>query len=221
MLQRNATNSGATPIVETPSIWETTASALRALIDRNTPGEPERQAVARELRSLHHHLRQTTPGYQGALEDALAPESRPPAVGWSWKVLADNPAVRGGLLGIYAGRPIPAHDHPGSRGALLVLTGKLRVTWFAIQRQMPGDLTELRRVAQQDCRAGETALIDAGERNIHHVVALTERCFTLNLLLSPFAEPERSWYLPIIDTEPDVMIVRRLPRKAPLRATVQ
>ena len=186
-----------------------------------TDRQLQREATAGVLGELHHALLGNAPAYRATLEEALAAPPRPADSGWSWTVLVDNPLMRGGLLGVFAGYPIPAHDHPGSCGALFVLTGRLRVSWYTVRRRFPGDLAELQQVAQHDCAPGEAALIDEGDRNIHQVVALTEHCLTLNLLVSPFIEAQRSWYLPIIDTEPDVVVARQLSANALLRVKAQ
>jgi hypothetical protein len=221
MLQRNATNSSYSPVPGTPTAWDTAVREFRELTDRMAAGELQCEAAAGVLGALHQALLQDAPAYRSTVEEMLAAPSRPAGSGWSWSVLVDNPLLRCGLLGVYAGYPIPAHDHPGSQGALLVLTGKLRVSWYAVRRRLPGDLIELHTVAQRDFDVGDAALIDTEDRNIHQVVALTERCLTLNLLVPPFTETQRSWYLPIIDTEPGVMVARRLSANALLRATAQ
>lgn len=117
---------------------------------------------------------------------------------WGWQSWMDTQALRIGFLTVDANKPIPIHDHPGSAGLLIVLQGKLQVQQFtASTEHTSARRIELSLEQELDAGPGEFVTFSPFAGNIHSVRAHEETCIVLDVLLTPYKEQERGWYMPI------------------------
>jgi len=117
---------------------------------------------------------------------------------WGWQSWMDTHALRIGFLTVHENKPVPIHDHPGSAGLLVVLQGRLQVQQFsAAQTHSSARGIKLSLDQQLQARSGEFATFSPFEGNIHSVRAPEGPCIVLDILLKPYKEQERGWYMPI------------------------
>lgn len=123
--------------------------------------------------------------------------------GWGWLPFRDDASLRLGLLTIHSGQPISIHDHPGSTGLLLILEGSLQIINYAcaspIKPTATRQMVSLTETGKQSLSAGDITLFDPTEGNIHAVAADRGPCVVLDILLSPYSDDERGWYMPLDD----------------------
>lgn len=119
--------------------------------------------------------------------------------GWRWRPKMDTNQLRIGFLTLHENKSVPIHDHPGSSGLLVILKGRLLVQQF--QRSDSNSSTrrtiELTRTEEHEAGPGEFAIISPDHGNIHSIRAIEGPCFVLDILLSPYSERERGWYMSI------------------------
>lgn len=119
--------------------------------------------------------------------------------GWSWTGLIDNEYLRVGLLSLNEESTIPIHDHPGSSGLLLILEGHLRVQEYqchaASMTQSQRRIVEMERVNRQLFGPGEYGAFSSTQGNIHSLQSFDRPCLILGLLLSPYRNEDRTWYM--------------------------
>ncbi len=122
--------------------------------------------------------------------------------GWGWNPFIDNVDNRVGLLTLNINNPIPIHDHPQAVGILVVIEGALGVSNYVLEGVTElgrSKSAELRRVANRTFYPGQSAVITPAEQNIHALKSESESCVVLDILLQPYQEAQRTWYLPVTE----------------------
>jgi len=120
---------------------------------------------------------------------------------WDWFLLHQDEALRAGVIAVSPYRPVPAHDHPGASGILLMLEGHLiehRYQLDTVDESVSGKVTLI---------AGETRYLDAGHysiylpdwNNVHSLSAMGRPAIALSIQLNPMQDSKRSWFLPVRD----------------------
>lgn len=95
---------------------------------------------------------------------------------------------------------IPLHDHPGSRGGQVVLSGAVRLRQFdpdPVERSEGSRLAVLRLLSDRVLGEGGTGVYTETQGNVHDLEAMSPVCVLLNLVLAPFPVHTRSWYFPV------------------------
>jgi hypothetical protein len=144
--------------------------------------------------------------------------------GWGWKPYVSEPELNIGLLRIYKNNPIPIHDHPGASGVLLVLEGELKIDEFEIEHVVENEsirLANLSRNHQKNLKTSQFSIITPDEGNIHSLSTTSDVCTVLDVLLQPYDESKRTWYLPVnekISTE-NIFTVFRLNNQSVLQSS--
>lgn len=121
---------------------------------------------------------------------------------WS-KVLFADEHIRVGLQAVCQGNPIPLHDHPGSAGVVLVLSGIVNFQYANLPRNQgtPGPV-ELQIARVRDRLAGQVCWFHAEDRNIHRVEAKTDYAVMLVAHLRQRDNGRRHMYFPVSEYEP-------------------
>ena len=121
--------------------------------------------------------------------------------GWGWQSIISTPELRIGLLEIHKNKSIPIHDHPGACGTLIVLKGNLEVSIYqSNSNQQTGEtgFAVLSKQHRQIVKEKESAIITETEGNIHSLASMTDTCIVLDILLRPYDERLRTWYMPVV-----------------------
>lgn len=135
---------------------------------------------------------------------------------WLWQKLYQDTRIRIGLLTVYKRQPVPLHDHPGSSGALFLLTGSVEIDQYdhmnLYSQSDCAGLVLLHRTGNAVLTEREVSIFGVQHGNIHGLNSKTESSVMLNVLLEPYAPGDRSWYIPIYtDSASDsVLLTERL-----------
>lgn len=180
--------------------WEWFAAQLTAAYDQ-APGTES--AMTELLRPATHQL------YNWIVND---PEFRneflhcPDSLGrgsltWSTKLFSDD-NINAGLLAVYRDKPVPFHDHPGTLGVMLVLSGavKIRYADFTGDHGRVGPV-ELRITRVRERLPGEVCWFFANNRNIHQLEATTANTVMLVAHLPHVDVDKQSFYFPVGEYE--------------------
>jgi len=138
---------------------------------------------------------------------------------WDWHPLLDSDDVRAGVLTVYPGHAIPLHDHPGSTGLLIVLEADVTIRQYDLSTpakhkplHRPVELTMLHEYRFSP--AGYT-VFGPCSGNIHTLEAGDKPCTLFDVLLAPYRDHERSWYMPLQDSSDDPACVHAIRLKNP------
>jgi len=118
---------------------------------------------------------------------------------WGWHPLWDDEALRVGLLIVMPGAPIPLHDHPGSTGLLQVLEARVVIRQYtlrdlAISHGEP-ELVVLNIEGRRECVSNDWLFFGPEQGNIHTVSAVDGPCVLFDVLLHPYLDEDRSWFM--------------------------
>lgn len=119
--------------------------------------------------------------------------------GWGWQSIIAKPDLRIGLMELHRDKSIPIHDHPEGCGILVVLKGRLAISTYQASNNKKMEksvLVVLSKKERQILKEKEFALITETEGNIHSLASMDDICIVLDILLKPYDENQRSWYMP-------------------------
>lgn len=190
--------------LETTPIWREFLSGMRVALKRCKAGTVGIEEIAdHNIQLLHKELAKTTT-FKAAVRNATT--SQKDDHHWYWQSLLSSEKINAGLLTVYAGQPIPLHDHPGANGMIIVLQGKVRVSQYQLTQELNANHSAnvaLRKISDRHLGMGETDMFLHNRGNIHGMRALSQKCIILDILIPPQTSEERSWYLPTItDSDP-------------------
>ena len=108
-----------------------------------------------------------------------------------------NDLLRVNVLAIKAENNLPLHDHPGSSGSMLVISGKVRAT--VCEQNKLTDITNQSRcmlsvVENKMFSTGETSCFTQDQQNIHSFEAVTDRAVVMAIHTPPFTAEQQSFF---------------------------
>ena len=102
------------------------------------------------------------------------------------------------LISMTPERSLPLHDHPGTSGSMMVISG--RVHAIACEQEAPrnGNQTRclLKVVKNTTLYTGDSCCFTETQQNIHSFKALTERAVIIIAHVNPFATNQQSYFFP-------------------------
>jgi len=180
--------------------WEWFAGKLAAAYEQ----APETEAaMAETLRMSTHQF------YNWVVND---PEFRtqylacPDSLGrgsitWSSRLYSDE-QVSAGLLAIYRDKPVPFHDHPGTLGVMLVLSGAVKIRYADMANEREGaGAVDLKITRIRERLPGEVCWFFAKDRNIHQLEATSANAIMLVAHLPRVDVDKQSFYFPVGEYE--------------------
>jgi len=181
--------------------WQRFATRVSAAYDATVESE---SAMANLLRPAAHQLYSwivEEPGFHEQLSlcrNTVHNESPNGS-----KVLFADEHIKAGLQAIYRDNPIPLHDHPGTAGIVLVLSGVINFQYANISANQanPGPV-ELQIARVRDRLPGQVCWFHAEHRNIHRVEAKTGNAIMLVVHLRRGDAGPRHMYFPVSQYEP-------------------
>ena len=181
--------------------WQQFASQVSAAFDA---AEEAESAMSGLLSPAAHQLYNWIAGTADFLQQlSLCPDTNSnESSNWSRVLFADE-HIKVGLQAVYLGNPIPLHDHPGSAGVVLVLSGAVNFQYANVIGSWtnPGPI-ELRIARIRNRLPGQVCWFHAEDRNIHRVEANTDRAIILVAHLRQGDGGSRHMYFPVSDYEP-------------------
>jgi hypothetical protein len=184
-----------------PNNWECFAEILAAAYAQAPKTEG---AMADLLRPATHQF------YNWIVSD---PEFRneflrcPDSIGrgsptWSTTLFSDD-NINAGLLAVYRDKPVPFHDHPGTLGVMLVLSGAVKIQYAnLVNEQDAFGPVELQITRVRERLPGEVCWFFANDRNIHQLEATTANTVILVAHLPHIDINQQSFYFPFGEYEP-------------------
>jgi hypothetical protein len=102
------------------------------------------------------------------------------------------------IFGLEKGRSITPHGHRNMASAHLVIAGKLRARNFDRLADEPEHLI-LQPTVDATIGRGAVSTMSTQRNNIHWFTALTDRAFTLDVVVSDLKEGDKSFYIDLVD----------------------
>lgn len=137
---------------------------------------------------------------------------------WGWLPLIEREDVRGGILHVGRQHPIPLHDHPGTFGVLLILSGEIRITQFdrIDARQPSGATVKLCNRGIHHLGPRDVSIYQPDHGNLHQLQAISDDCMIVEFMFEPYAWEQRSWYftLPEAKRSGDCVMARRISQQS-------
>lgn len=104
------------------------------------------------------------------------------------------------IFGLEKGRSITPHGHRNMASAHLVIAGKLRARNFDRLADEPEHLI-LKPTVDATIGRGAVSTMSTQRNNIHWFTALTDRAFTLDVVVSDLKEGDKSFYIDLVDPQ--------------------
>lgn len=112
------------------------------------------------------------------------------------------------LIALKPGNNLPLHDHPGSAGAMMVVSGDVRVVACEKKNDLNHSSCALTFVENKLLSTGETSCFTKEQHNIHSLKTVSERAVLLLIHTSPFSINEQTYFFtasPLQDIGSDVI----------------
>jgi hypothetical protein len=110
--------------------------------------------------------------------------------------LFENDFLRVNLISIKKERALPMHDHPGSSGAMMVISGKVHA--IAFEEEKSADNTQSSNILtitdSKIASVNETGCFTEDQYNIHSIKALTNRAVLMVIHTPPFAANQQTFF---------------------------
>lgn len=111
--------------------------------------------------------------------------------------LFENSSLHVNLVSLKFGSDLPLHDHPGSAGSMMVISGDVRV--IVCEESIPVSKTNQSRTLltvteNKIFSTGETSCFTLNKHNIHSFEALTDRAVLMVVHTPPFAVTQQSYF---------------------------
>ncbi|GEM_PF-2173500 len=185
----------ASPVAASDKIdWPEFVMRMKALSNRFVRGETDQSAMERQGLGLITRLDINAPSFEQAVSNSYESGN----LFWLWQRLVKSGRLDGGILNIDQTQMIPLHDHPGATGMVRVISGETEVWQFERLGEdihKPGK-AELRLVARQILRPGDTATITPDNGNIHALRSVSNECRMLDFFIPPFDRAQLLYYEP-------------------------
>jgi len=176
--------------------WAEFVDGIQAIYEHHTDHVDDRQAALARLIDEMYPVLLTDPALQQAI--ARCPQSCDPTrPGW-WSTLHESAMSHIALVAVYQGQAMPLHDHPGSHGLSVVLTGRAQVRQASIAELNPANgvakikLDSIEEMAQQ-----QFSWFDESHSNLHSIEAMTPIAHILAVHLPPIRRQEQAYYFPL------------------------
>ena len=111
--------------------------------------------------------------------------------------LFHNELLRANLISIDPGRSLPLHDHPGSSGSMMIISGDVRVVVCEQEKLITSSSLNtcmLTIVENKIFSTGETSCFTQDQHNIHSIEAVTDRVVIMVIHTSPFAANQQTYF---------------------------
>lgn len=207
------------PVNETPDIalrgvWKDFLGSIAGIGKGVYNTRAEMSSVLNHNLVLMHTLLMSTSIYRENVNSSFRRIAR--SKYWGWKTVYEDSLGKAGLFSIYDNAPVPLHDHPSSRGAIMVIEGEVEVERYNLhassRHQHGSGLVKLERCDKLRLKPFDITWFGKEEGNIHGMQALSEQCVMLKVQLLSHHSGDRSWYFPVpdVDQDQEVIAARRI-----------
>jgi hypothetical protein len=177
--------------------WSDFIAALQAIFETCSDQPTQRDEQLNQLVKQRYPSLLSTPQLQQALvmcphQHALSTPS------WAQTLYQDS-ACHIGLIAVYRGQAMPLHDHTGSSGLSLVLSGRARIRYARRMGVNPiSGMTQIKLADTQECSVQQVSGFDQ-QHNLHSIEAISARAQLLVVHLPPINREKQAFYFPLED----------------------
>jgi len=178
-------------------IWAEFVDGIQNIDERHADYRQDREtALAHLVAEMYPALLMDSKLQQAmALCPAAGTQTSP---SW-WHNLHEDRASQISFISVYQGQAMPLHDHPGSRGLSVVLSGRARIRYADIvQLDQASGIVEIVMVDSQVCAEQEVSSFDTDYNNIHSVEAMSPCVQVLVVHTPPIKREEQAFYFPLL-----------------------
>jgi len=190
-------------------VWNGFISSVSGVSKDEIVSWADRNETLNKNLIMLHSLLMSTPEYRALVNSSYRRLSRTKY--WGWKSFYEDALGKAGLFSIYRTAQVPLHDHPGSRGALMVVEGEVEVERFTLKEEFrqtnESGIVELQRYDRQTLKPFDITWFGPDEGNLHRMQSKSEQCVLLKVHCSPTVG-DRSWYFPIFSVDPDHDVIK-------------
>lgn len=102
------------------------------------------------------------------------------------------------LISINPDQSLPLHDHPGTSGSMIVISGKVNaISCEQEQRSNQLSRNKLKIMGDVILSSGGSSCFTESQHNIHSFKSLTERSVMMNVHINPFPRTQQSFFFPV------------------------
>ncbi len=177
-------------------IWAEFVDGIQAIYEHHADHAQDRQAaLARLVKAMYPGLVN-----DAVLQQAIArcPQSSDPTrPGW-WSTLHENAISHIALIAVYQGQAMPLHDHPGSHGLSVVLSGRAQVRQASIAELNPANgVAQINLDSIEELGQQQFSVFEQSQSNLHSIEAMTPMAHILAVHLPPIRREEQAYYFPL------------------------
>jgi len=178
-------------------IWTEFVDGILAIYEHHTDHANDRQAaLARLVSTMSPALHNEAVLQQAMVQCPPAGENTAPS--W-WRTLHEDTTSQITLVAVYQGHAMPLHDHPGSRGLALVLSGRAQIRYAdVVQLDQASGITEIVMTDLQECTEHKVSSFDTEHNNLHSIEAMTPCVQLLVVHTPPIKREEQAFYFPLL-----------------------
>ncbi len=177
-------------------IWAEFVDGIQAIYEHHADHEADRQAALVRLVDMMYPSLFNDPALQQAMAQCpQAGEKTSPS--W-WRTLHEDMISQITLVAVYQDQAMPLHDHPGSRGVSLVLSGHAKIHYANVTEVDPASgMIEMVMAESQECHEQEVSSFDIDHNNIHSIEAMTPCTQVLVVHTPPIKRKDQAFYFPL------------------------
>jgi len=178
-------------------IWAEFVDGIQAIYEHHADHPQDRQAALTRLVDAMYPALLSNPALRQAMQQCpQAGEQTSPS--W-WRSLHEDMTSQITLVAVYKGQAMPLHDHPGSRGLSLVLSGRALIRYAdVVQLDEASGMTEIVMTDSQECKEQEVSSFDTDHNNIHGIEAMSPCAHVLVVHTPPIKREEQAFYFPLL-----------------------
>jgi len=178
-------------------IWAEFVGGIQAIYEHHTEHCDDRQTALMRLVDVMYPVLCNEPVLRQAMTQCpKAGEQSSPS--W-WRSLHKDTTSEITLVAVYQGQSMPLHDHPGSRGLSLILSGQAHICCAdVLQLDQASGIAEILMADSQQCREQDVSSFDTNHNNLHSIEALTPCVHVLVVHTPPIKREEQAFYFPLL-----------------------
>jgi hypothetical protein len=177
--------------------WLEFVTSIESIIQQHAGDREELQYQLNQLVKENVASLRVEPGLQQALAGCPAKHELS-APSW-WTTLYENNCCHIALVAVYEGMAMPLHDHPGSQGISVVLSGRAQIhTATCLELDQATGLAEIMITDSKECEEQDVCWIDK-QHNLHSIEAKTDIALALVVHTPKVDRDRQAFYFPVED----------------------
>lgn len=178
-------------------IWAEFVDGIQAIYAHHADHSDDRQEALVRLVDAMYPALLDDPALGQAVAQCPQATGEQAAPSW-WRTLHQDAISHIAFVAVYQDYAMPFHDHPGSHGLSVVLSGRAQVRQASIARLNPANgVAELTLDRVDEIEPQQFSWFDDTQGNIHSIEAITPVAHILAVHLPPIRRAEQAYYFPL------------------------